>query len=170
MSVTVSMVHLASLKVQISRQTHQQSLPCQCAVLNVAETAPKRAFKWLKEVNKQVKRYHKLPVCSSMPRFLNLLFNVQDGSWRSAFHQNSGAHHVERIHHGLFPFRLRPPFEQISVSPWVFPNWKLIFNCFPVWSITRGGASKQSSAHTITSAFIEVANYLNVLQMSTISL
>ena len=44
MSVIVGLVHLDSPKVEISSQIQQQSLPCQCKVLNVSETALKPAL------------------------------------------------------------------------------------------------------------------------------
>ena len=54
MSVRVGLVHLDSPKVEISSQIQQRSLPCQCKVLNVGETALKPALEVVE--NSKIKR------------------------------------------------------------------------------------------------------------------
>ena len=44
MSITVGLVHTDSPKVEKSSQIQQQSLPCQCVVLNISATPLKRVF------------------------------------------------------------------------------------------------------------------------------
>ena len=87
MSVRVGLVYLESLKVEISSQIQQWSLPCQCKVLNVGETALKPALEVVE--NSKIKRSKGTTHCwfvvqCSVFCCTNIMFNVKDGRRCSA--------------------------------------------------------------------------------------